>query len=275
MKYGKLVGKILLGSVIWFVSSVLLMNGFGSLFENFSYFATQIGFVIATFVLFFWFDRKDGWKLGWKDPNWIMNGLKGAVTALIIPLSAILPMISMDLVSFKMNEWQLSVFAVQCLLFLTVSVGEETFFRGYLFGVIKHSIGTRAAVLIPTVLFAAIHLINPDGFSKPVVHIIIEMTNIFLIGLLLAQSRLHTGSLWAPIGLHFLINFIQSSIFGFLNGGKEVESLLEITFTELSILNGAGYGLESSMILTIILLAAMPLLHFFYKNKNKKVTISA
>ncbi|MBM3837908.1 MAG: HAD-IA family hydrolase [Verrucomicrobia bacterium] len=104
---------------------------------------------------------------------------------------------------FMRDAYQTAGFAP--LLWLAVIVaaplGEETLFRGFLFQGLAHSrIGGWGAILLTSAVWAAIHL-QYDLYG---------MATIFVAGLLLGYARLKTGSLYAAIFMHALMNLIAT-----------------------------------------------------------------
>lgn len=80
-------------------------------------------------------------------------------------------------------------------------VGEEIFFRGFLFKGILHSkLGRPGAVLLVSLVFAAIHL-QYDLYG---------ILLVFCTGLLLGYARVHTGSIYPTIVMHALMNLIAT-----------------------------------------------------------------
>jgi uncharacterized protein len=181
----------------------------------------------------------------------------GTAAAILIAAGASLLLITGTL-KLQGNSWIWGAILFQAFMFMLVAVGEEWLFRGYLYGVYRNAFGPRFAVVLNSILFTATHLFNPDGASRPIEHIAVEMVNIFLMAVLMSQARLFSGTLWLPISLHFMLNFVQSTVFGFVNGGKEVESLFRLHYEQGNLWNGAGYGLESSLLFTpVLVLTAM------------------
>ncbi|SOC08551.1 CAAX prenyl protease-like protein [Ureibacillus xyleni] len=273
MNISKVIGKILLGFGIMFATAIILTIVFNPFYKESSYFTSQFGLIIASITMFVWFEKNNEWSLGFEMNKILRFLLFGGLVAAIIPTFSVISMLLNNSISLELQSWSLSALTFQCFLFLVIAFGEETFFRGYLYGMLNQSFNNTVAIITSALLFTTVHLMNPDAFAKPLEFIVIELLNIFLLGVLFAQVRFMTGSLWMPISLHFMINFIQSSVFGFLNGGKQVESLMEITFIKESIWNGAGFGVESSLMLTPILIISMILVKkALSKNPNKTVS---
>ncbi|MFD2216047.1 CPBP family intramembrane glutamic endopeptidase [Metabacillus endolithicus] len=268
--YGKMLGKLTL-AIILMLAGTMFFTVLGNVLtpdsETLGYAWTQLGLLLSAFIMYLWFDRKKGWALGFKDEKAFSSLLTGSIIAILIPTIGAFIMLGMNSVSFEKNNWEVTVIGAQLLLFIVVSVGEEIFFRGYLFGMIKQLTSTWAAIIIPSVLFGLIHLLNPSSLDKPVVHIIIEITSIMLAGILFGLARHYSGSLWLPIGLHLFMNYTQSGVLGFLNGGKDVASLYEITYVNKTIWNGSGFGFESSLLCIPILITAMLVVKLIFNRR--------
>lgn len=90
---------------------------------------------------------------------------------------------------------------------LCAPIGEELFFRGFLFkGWVQSPLGGWGTVVVTALIWAMIHQqYEPYGIAI-----------IFAAGLLLGYSRLHTGSLYPAIVMHALMNVIamtQTAVF--------------------------------------------------------------
>jgi membrane protease YdiL (CAAX protease family) len=109
---------------------------------------------------------------------------------------------------------------------IIVSVLEEFLFRGVLLGFLRRVTIPPVAVIVSSLLFAAVHFLNlPHGSTAPLeVHwwsglaalsavgaslpsfplLALAFTTLFTAGLILGWLTLRTGSLQAAIGLHAL-----------------------------------------------------------------------
>jgi membrane protease YdiL (CAAX protease family) len=77
---------------------------------------------------------------------------------------------------------------------------EEIAFRGAILGALLRVVDRGAAVILTAFLFATIHL-SPVSFG-----------HLFLIGLLCAEVRLRSGSLYLPMAVHALYNAVVVAI---------------------------------------------------------------
>lgn len=101
------------------------------------------------------------------------------------------------------STWQTAGFLPLLILAVVFAapVGEELFFRGFLFrGWSESRLGWRGATLLTAVLWAVIH-IQYDWFC---------VTHIIVGGLMLGWLRYRSGSALLTILLHALMNFIAT-----------------------------------------------------------------
>jgi membrane protease YdiL (CAAX protease family) len=84
--------------------------------------------------------------------------------------------------------------AVILMAVVVAPIAEEVIFRGYFYGVIRRYGGRIPALLISSLLFAAIHIHLPS------------VPGLFLLAIILCLLYERTGSLWAPIALHAAFN---------------------------------------------------------------------
>jgi len=95
---------------------------------------------------------------------------------------------------------------------------EEMIFRGMLLSRLRRSMGRTPAVLLSAVVFAAVHLADPNA--------IFVVPGLVVIGVVLAYQALRTGSLSLPIFTHAGVNLI--AVIALLYGDQIVERLDEL-----------------------------------------------
>ena len=90
-----------------------------------------------------------------------------------------------------------NVFLLSLAVVIMAPLFEEVLFRGFVFkGLEKSPVGVVGAVLIPSLIWAVMHLQYEPFF----------MGIIFVLGILLGYARHVTKSLWVPIAMHTLNN---------------------------------------------------------------------
>ena len=119
---------------------------------------------------------------------------------------------------------------------------EELLFRGILFRWIEEFAGSWAALLITSVLFGVVHIMNPNATWFSSLAIAVEA------GLLLGGAYMLTRSLWLPIGIHAAWNFTQGEVFDVPVSGLPEHGLLQAKLSGPALLSGGGFGLEASVI---------------------------
>ncbi len=100
---------------------------------------------------------------------------------------------------------KLALYTVAILAVFSAPFVEELIYRGVLYSALQRTAGSPLAVIIVTLLFAAVHV--PQYWGSP--------TTIFLLTLLsliLTLVRAKTGNLLPCVILHMLFNAIQSAL---------------------------------------------------------------
>jgi membrane protease YdiL (CAAX protease family) len=121
-----------------------------------------------------------------------------------------------------LTHFSWAAIAVVGLTATVVAFIEETLFRGLFLGVLLRGNRTLAATLLSSGIFSIVHFLKApdqtttsvdwvsgfislahsfDQFTEPML-VLAGFTTLFLIGVILADARLQTASLWLPIGLH-------------------------------------------------------------------------
>lgn len=116
-------------------------------------------------------------------------------------------------------DWQLFIngawYNIKSVLY------EELIFRGVIYYLLIKKLGGTKAIFISATAFGIYHWFTYEVFNDPV-----KMIWIFLItfsaGFIYALGYYKTKSLYAPIGMHFGWNFVQSFIFSAGNTGQGV-----------------------------------------------------
>jgi membrane protease YdiL (CAAX protease family) len=132
---------------------------------------------------------------------------------------------------------------------LAISSGtfEELFFRGVIFKSVEDMAGSWIALILSSLVFGFVHLLNPAGTIVGAVYISIEA------GMLLAAAYLLTRRLWLAMGVHMAWNYTLSAIYsGVVSGGVSDPGLIRGTFERPELLTGGSFGLESSILALVL-----------------------
>lgn len=272
-KYLVLIGNITLGFLLFFVlmisSNILIMNLLPHLKGSFLY-ITPINFMVSTWIMGKLTIGKKRWEGSWKAEKKIRKFLIGAVVSSIIVSLGSVAILMTGTVVIQENIWSYNNMFLQLMMLLMVAIGEEMFFRGFIYDISKEVVNDIGIIMINAIIFAGVHLLNEGATEQPFEFIVVGMINIILITVIFTQARIYSKSLWMPIGLHFLFNVTQSCIFGYVNGGKVAVSLFKMTYLEQSLLNGGLFGMEASLMLSPILTITIIVFGVIGHNREKR-----
>jgi hypothetical protein len=129
-------------------------------------------------------------------------------------------------------------------IFAVAAVNEESIFRGYAFQRLVESITPVGAIALSSALFGFVHLGNPHRTW-------LSTLNTALVGVLFAIAYLRTRSLWMPIGMHFIWNFLMGFFLGLPVSGLALPGTFLTTRVQGPIwLTGGSYGPEGGLLAT-------------------------
>ena len=128
--------------------------------------------------------------------------------------------------------------------FFSVAMLEELLFRAILFRLLERSLGTVPAIVVSSVLFSAVHLLNPHADW-------LSTAQLFVLSLLFIAAFMATRRLWLCVGLHWGWNYAQGGLFSSPVSGSKAEGLLQSTMTGPAWLTGADFGIEASVLASI------------------------
>lgn len=147
------------------------------------------------------------------------------------------------------------------IFFISVGIIEEVLCRGFLQQTALIRWGKLAAILFPSLLFAALHLLNPN-FS------FIPMLNTALCGIVMGIFTIRYDNLAAAIGFHIFWNFFLGNVFGISVSGTTTKNMILTTTVENNtIWNGGIYGIEGGLLCTLIMIITIALQLYFVKQK--------
>ncbi len=229
--------------------------------------------IVISVILLYWklIEKKSLSEIGLT--NHIGSYFIGVLTAVLM-LSIIIGMITLT-----GNIEYHGIFERKNLLLLVLFGGgfiiqgtmEELLCRGFLFYTLKDKISLPVAVTISTIMFIIPHW--SSLFAGETIYGVIGIINLILISLIFSLLTICFQNLWAACGLHSFWNFILSSILGLnLSGNdKNTTAIFNMQSVGNNIWNGSIYGIEASVITTLILGIFSILLWAYWKRmKNNK-----
>lgn len=226
--------------------------------------AGQALFLIGSFLpifllIWFWiwlFERRPFWTVGLERP-FLKKYLRGLLVGLIMfSLSVfilfVLGMVEMEApISEDFGLLSLVGTAIFFLGWMVQGAAEEVLARGLLLPVIGLRWGPAAGILISSIFFAFLHLLNPNVTW-------ISILNLALFGLFAALYALYEGGLWGVFAVHSIWNWAQGNLFGFEVSGMSIQSGMIFDLMEVGPdwITGGLFGPEGGIIVTIILLSS-------------------
>lgn len=237
---------ILLGLGILYIKKVLKMN------------LSDIG------LSFFSVKSMDKKNIFWSFFGILIPCLVLAIYFIFVPGSFV--------VNKNANVLQTIVFAV-FQIGLWAGIGEEFLFRGILFRYMKKTLGTVASVLIPSIVFGAIHIFNMTEFNAvDVIQLLIGGTAVAIMFSLIA---LKTDSLLPGMFLHSCWNIlIIGSIFGIgdIVNGVENTSIIQYRLESANhLLTGGNFGIEVALPAIAVYICACAFIYILIKKEVKKI----
>lgn len=131
--------------------------------------------------------------------------------------------------------------------FLIQGASEEVVYRGWLLPILGARYSKIFAIIVSSLIFAALHAMNPGMTIMPVI-------NLILFGVFASVYAIGEKSLWGICGFHSAWNWVQGSFFGIKVSGTSTPggSILNSTPTEgMSLISGGNFGIEGSILCSV------------------------
>ncbi len=178
--------------------------------------------LLLSFPLYRWL-RISGWReLGLvSNPHPIRDAGAGFLISAFPLIAFAILLMSLQMYSFRRSILP-SELASRTLSAIVVPFLEEPIFRGLLLGILLRRSATWIAIFLTSAVFSILHFLKTpeqsadvvtwlsgfdsiansfSQFSEPIL-VLAGFTTLFLLGWILADARIRTRSLWAPIGMH-------------------------------------------------------------------------
>ena len=216
-----------------------------------------IGIFLLLWILMRFVDKEPFIKLGFSvkgKTNDIILGMTLGLLLMAVGYSILILLGEIEFVSFN---YDLKSILLLFLLFVAVSVVEETYVRGYVLKNLLKSFNPVISLIISSAIFSLLHFFNPNVNY-------IALTELFIAGILLGVSYVYTKNLWFPIALHLSWNFFQV-MFGFNVSGMNTYSLIEFEILENNNINGGDFGFEGSLLSILFSIIMIYFINNYYK----------
>jgi membrane protease YdiL (CAAX protease family) len=148
--------------------------------------------------------------------------------------------------------------------FLLVGFVEEFLYRGYVQFTLAEAIGFWPSAIVWSLVFAAMHLANPDENLAGALEV-------FLFAIFACLTLRRTGALWFAIGFHAAGDYAETFLFSVRDSGYAASwTFLNSSFHGPGWLTGGKVGPEASVFSMLVLCVAMFCFHFLYPQASRQ-----
>ena len=192
-------------------------------------------------------------SMGFRGKDFLLQYLKGLFFGLLL-FSAVVA-IGTILGGFRFvgfaNEAP-AMLIYYLIFFLIQGMQEEVLCRGYFMVSITRRSSVIAAVIANSLVFAALHLLNPGIGVMPIV-------NLILFGIFASLYMLRSGNIWGVGAIHSIWNFAQGNLFGLPVSGlfTDGDTLMKFEQTGSDLISGGSFGPEGGLPVTIVYVLAI------------------
>lgn len=241
------------------IGEVLLLTGTISYLVNTVIFTLILGFGMLTLFIALIVIKRE--KRSFRDIGFSKDGaLSGYVKGfgIGILLMGISTIFIWGLGGFKFipNSQGVGIKFIPTILFMLTGwiiqgATEEILCRGWMLPLLGRKYNVPFAIFITSLFFMLMHSSN-DSMS------LLSNLNLFLFALFAALYVVKEKSLWGICGMHSAWNWMQGNILGIEVSGMDVPggSLLKFQATGSAFISGGRFGVEASLICTVVLILA-------------------
>lgn len=193
------------------------------------------------------------------------------VTAVFMPILAVFGFLFLggDWYRVDIEPEQMKALITGTIFFYGFAAGavEEMVFRGVIMGMLEQRIGRVKAVLLPSILFAVVHMV---GSSFDVMSMLQLLVSGSLVGILFSLIAMESGSIWNSALVHGIWNMVMAG--GILHIGKAIDSQALYNWvlnTDETLWTGGEFGAEASLIAITVYLLVICLALWRMQNPEK------
>ncbi|TDL93448.1 CPBP family intramembrane metalloprotease [Macrococcus brunensis] len=163
-------------------------------------------------------------------------------------------------------NFSLLIFVAMILCFMVQGLTEEVLARGFIMNKVAKQLGLPAGIIINSLFFAGLHLLNPGVTA-------ISTYNIFLAGVLFSLLFYWSDNIWLTGATHSVWNIMLGVVLGSEVSGMHLPSSLLITTSNSRdhFLNGGHFGLEGGIFTTLMTLVMSGVLIMMIQRKSKGI----
>lgn len=230
----------------------------------------SFGFILNT--VFRWtrkVEKRPIRTLGFYRENFFSNLLKGFGLGLALFLLTLLGLVALGQYRFEsihLDPYSLAFVVFTIPFWILQGTAEELVTRAWLIPQLAKRTNIKVAIIISSSLFTLLHLGNP-GIT------FLSAIDLFLFGVAMSLYLLKTDTVWGIAGIHGAWNFAQGNLFGILVSGQSSgTSIMKFTPQgNQDWLSGGSFGIEGSIVSSIILLLLIVYLGYKLKKENERM----
>lgn len=237
----------------------------GQINNNWEIFALTIGYFIflpLLFGLIYWWTGLSPAVFGVHRPKQYLWGAIIGIFILTIPL-LISVFTGSNVLSLNLGKVSIGQQALVLLLFICQGAQEEIICRALLFMSLAKKLGVTWSLIISSAIFSVAHFFNPSISY-------ISALNIFLYGAAMALLYFYSQNLLLVCAIHSLWNYVQIAIYDFPVSGLVFNGLNPFFSNHpqtTNLINGGNFGLEGSLVTSIVLCGLMATTYWFYEKR--------
>lgn len=228
------------------------------------------GFIILT--VFRWtrkVEKRPIRTLGFYKENFLSALFKGyglGLSLFILALAGLVVLGQYQFDSIHLDTYSLIFVIFTIPFWILQGTAEELVTRAWLIPQLAKRTNLKVAIIISSSLFTLLHLGNP-GIT------FLSAIDLFLFGVAMSLYLLKTDTIWGIGGIHGAWNFAQGNLFGVLVSGQSSgTSIMKFTPQgNQDWLSGGSFGIEGSIVSSIILFLLILYLAYQLKKENERM----
>lgn len=251
-----------LGLLLKFSQNIEILDGFWTYLDtNDLFFLLIIYSTAITLILAYIFARKilkrNNLSLGLVDNKKVSNYGKGILLGfgLLSLIVLILNLSGFAEITPNLSDFNLKLFLIFVLAWLIQGFEEEFLLRSILMNQLAAGGKIEVAIIANSLIFSIFHLGN-TGFS------VLALVNVFLMGLVFSLIFYLKDSIYLVGAAHSFWNMTMANIYGITVSGNSSTgvNLFNTKLTGPTIISGGSFGIEGSIVTSLVLLVVLIIL---------------
>lgn len=251
-----------LGLLLKFSQNIEILDGFWTYLDtNDLFFLLIIYSTAITLILAYIFARKilkrSNLSLGLVDNKKVLNYGKGILLGfgLLSLIVLILNLSGFAEITPNLSDFNLKLFLIFVIAWLIQGFEEEFLLRSILMNQLAAGGKIEVAIIANSLIFSIFHLGN-TGFS------VLALVNVFLMGLVFSLIFYLKDSIYLVGAAHSFWNMTMANIYGITVSGNSSTgvNLFNTKLTGPTIISGGSFGIEGSIVTSLVLLVVLIIL---------------